>query len=137
MVEAKKDSLADLRRLVTLHYTLFPCAVLICSQIYVNLMVFVPTGTASCRVINYMLTDHPPRNEKDLDRFTRSHALTDQTTFLEDYAAAADCQDGIATGVLQEFTLCPAERHVWTFHRLVDDVVNGREPVQVLPEAAE
>ena len=123
----REDSLSDLRRLVTFHYTLFPNAVVICSQIYVNFMVFVPTGAASCRVINYMLTDHAPRDAKDLDRFTRSHDMTDKSTFLEDFAAAEYSQVGIATGALKEFTLCPLEQHVWTFHQILDAVMEGRE----------
>lgn len=123
----KEESLADLRRLVTFHYTLFPNAVMICSQIYMSFMIFVPTGADSCRVLNYMLTDHPPRTDKDLDRFTRSHAMTDGSTFLEDFAAAEYGQVGISTGALKEFTLCSLERHVWTFHQILDAVMEGRE----------
>ena len=123
----KEDSLADLRRLVTFHYTLFPNAVMICSQIYVSFMIFIPTGADSSRVINYMLTDHAPRNDKDLDRFTRSHAMTDGSTFLEDFAAAEYGQVGISSGALKAFTLCPLERHVWTFHQILDAVMEGRD----------
>lgn len=123
----KESSLKDLRRLVTFHYTLFPNAVLICSQIYVSFMIFIPTGDKTCRVINYMLTDHPPQTDKDLDRFTRSHAMTDGSTFLEDFAAAEYGQVGISTGALEEFTLGSLERHVWTFHQILDAVMDGRE----------
>jgi len=133
----REHSLADLRRLVTFHYTLFPNAVMICSQIYVSFMVFIPTGENTCQVINYMLTDHPPRTEKDLDRFTRSHQMTDESTFLEDFAAAEYSQAGISAGVLKEFTLCPLERHVWTFHQILDSVIEGRDiPVDLVPAIA-
>ena len=127
-LEDKDHSLAELRKLVTFHYTLFPSAVLICSQIYVNLMVFMPISPTSCRVVNYMLTDRPPTTEKEFDRFTRSHELTDKVTFQEDFAAAVYGQAGISTGALKELTLCPLERHVWTFHTLVDEMVKGRDP---------
>lgn len=136
-LEGKDASLSDLRRLVTFHYTLFPNAVMICSPRYVSFMIFIPMGPASCRVINYMLTDHPPRNEKDLDRFNRSHEMTDGSTFLEDFAAAEYSQVGIATGALKEFTLCPLERHVWTFHQILDAVMEGREvPAEIVSRTA-
>lgn len=136
MLEGREQSLEELRKLVTFHYTLIPNAVMICSQIYVNLMVFVPVSATTCRVINYMLTDRPPANEKELDRFTRSHDLTDKLTFLEDYAAAAYSQAGISTGALKEFTLCPLEQHVWSFHQTIDDLIHSRKPSPGLPPVA-
>ena len=123
---AGDKTLEELRKLVTMHYTLFPNAVIICSQIYVNFMVFIPTGPTTCRVYNYMLTDHPPATEKDLDRFTRSHHLTDEVTFVEDYAAAEYGQAGINTGAIKEFTLNSMEKYVWEFHERVEEAL--REP---------
>ena len=124
----------ELRKLVTFHYTLFPNAVIICSQIYVNFMVFMPLTAGTCRVINYMLTDHPPVTEKDLDRFTRSHHLTDEVTFLEDYAAAEYGQAGIDTGAIKEFTLSSIERYVWEFHKMVEDALAGLPPAAAFAE---
>ena len=127
-IAGNEESLAKLRKLVTIVYNIFPSSVLICSQHYINLLVMEPVAADRTTVTNYMLVKAPPKDELEESRFQRSLTLVDEVTFPEDFSAAEFSQVGIASGSIEEFTLCSLERYVWEFHQIVDGFL--KSPVE-------
>lgn len=111
------DSLTDLRRVVTLSYSLFPGAVIVVSPDYVNLMLLYPRAVDRTLVEDFMLIPAPPADEKAEDHWARSFELLDGGVFAgEDFRAVRLAQEGLATGALTELTLGTAEAAVAEFH---------------------
>ena len=113
--------LAALRSVVTFSYTLFPCAVVILSPDYVNILVLTPQGPADTLVDDYMLIPALPTTPEAAAHWDRSFALLDGGVFgAEDFAAAARCQAGIDSGRLPAVTLGTLETGVRWFHDQVE-----------------
>ena len=120
-VEAHADSVDSLRRIVVFVYNLFPSAVLICSPHYVNLLILMPEAKDRTRVDNFMLTNHEPATEKELDRAVRSFDLVANVTFPEDFSAAENSHKGLETGAIDELLMGGIEQYIATFHASVQD----------------
>jgi glycine betaine catabolism A len=120
MVESARDSLSELRRAVVFVYTLFPNAVLIVSPDYVNLLKLMPQGPRRTIVENIMLTEREPSTERETKRWEKSHHLTDELSFPEDFWSAQACQQGLETGVIDKVIIGGMEQPMKVFHDHVE-----------------
>lgn len=115
-----------LRRTVTYTYHLFPNAVIVVSPDYVNLMVVTPQSIGTCRVEDFMLIPEAPQTTQAEDHWRRSWELLDEQAFgNEDFRAAALCQRGLESGLLQELTLGRLEAGLAEFHAQVDALLSA------------
>jgi len=115
-----------LRRTVTYTYHLFPNAVIVVSPDYVNLMVVTPQSVGTCRVEDFMLIPEAPQTTQAEDHWRRSWELLDEQAFgNEDFRAAALCQRGLESGLLQELTLGRLEAGLAEFHAQVDALLSA------------
>ena len=116
-----RDDWAQLRRAVTYTYFLFPSAILIVSPDYVNLLVVMPQGVRSSLVEDFMLIPEPPSTPEAEGHWRKSWELLDEGTFGgEDFRAAALCQRGLNSGLLQKVTLGTLETGIAGFHQRVE-----------------
>ena len=126
VAEADLDDWPSLRRTVTYTYHLFPNAVIVVSPDYVNLMIVTPQAVGSCRVEDFMLIPEAPQTTEAEDHWRRSWELLDQQAFgNEDFRAAALCQRGLESGLLNELTLGRLESGLADFHAQVDALVSA------------
>lgn len=120
------ESLADLRRVVTFSYSLFPGTVIVVSPDYVNVMLLYPRTVDRTLVEDFMLIPEPPADEKAEEHWARSFELLDGGVFAsEDFRAARLGQEGLATGAVPELTLGTAEAAVAEFHDEVSRRLNA------------
>jgi nitrite reductase/ring-hydroxylating ferredoxin subunit len=116
-----RDDWQQLRRAVTYTYFLFPAAILVVSPDYVNLMVVMPQAVGSSLVEDFMLIPEPPRTAEDEEHWRKSWDLLDTGTFGgEDFRAAALCQQGLSSGLLEKVTLGMLESGIAPFHERVE-----------------
>ncbi len=120
----ENPSISELRKIVTFVYTLMPYGVVICSPDYVNVLLMLPQGTDKTLVENFMLTDCEPATDKARERWNRSLALTDETTFLEDFAAANASHIGLKTGATNELILGGYEQAIKIYHEHVERLLH-------------
>ena len=116
-----RDDWGQLRRAVTYTYFLFPSAILIVSPDYVNLLVVMPQSVGSSLVEDFMLIPEPPATPQAEEHWRKSWQLLDEGTFGgEDFRAAALCQRGLNSGLLEKITLGTLETGIAAFHERVE-----------------
>jgi len=114
--------MAQLRRVGTFAYQLFPGTVVIISPDYVNIMTLMPQGHAATLVEDFMLIPEPPQTEKARDHWQRSWDLLDGGVFAsEDFRAAELGQQGLTTGVVPDLTLGTLEGGIRRFHEICEE----------------
>jgi len=116
-----RDDWAQLRRAVTYTYFLFPSAILVVSPDYINLMTVMPQGVRSTLVEDFMLIAEPPATDEADAHWSRSWDQLDGGTVAnEDFRAAALCQRGLDSGLLDRITLGTLESGIASFHSKVE-----------------
>jgi nitrite reductase/ring-hydroxylating ferredoxin subunit len=119
-----RDDWQQLRRAVTYTYFLFPSAILVVSPDYVNLLVVMPQSVGSSLVEDFMLIPESPRTAEEEEHWRKSWDLLDTGTFGgEDFRAAALCQLGLSSGLLDKVTLGTLESGIAPFHERVETLL--------------
>lgn len=120
------DDWTAIRRQVTFSYQLFPATTIILSPDYVNLMVVMPVAAGHHRVEDFMLIPDEPTTDKARGHWEKSWRLLDEGVFAaEDFHAAELCQEGLASGALDQVTLGTLEAGVARFHAEVDAALSA------------
>jgi glycine betaine catabolism A len=119
-----RDDWAQLRRAVTYTYHLFPSAILVVSPDYINLLNIMPQSVGSSLVEDCMLIPEAPANAEAEAHWRKSWDLLDGGTFAtEDFRAAALCQQGLSSGLLDTITLGTLESGIAPFHDRVEALI--------------
>ncbi len=119
-----RDDWAQLRRAVTYTYFLFPSAILVVSPDYVNLLVVMPQSVGSSLVEDFMLIPQAPATADEDEHWRKSWELLDGGTFGgEDFRAAALCQQGLDSGLIDKVTLGTLETGIAPFHERVESLL--------------
>jgi len=126
LAKVDRDDWQQLRRAVTYTYFLFPAAILVVSPDYINLLVVMPQSVGSSLVEDFMLIPEPPATNEAEEHWRKSWELLDEGTFGgEDFRAAALCQQGLESGLLDKVTLGTLESGIALFHARVGDVLQA------------
>jgi len=116
-----REDWAQLRRAVTYTYHLFPSAIVIVSPDYINLLNVMPQSAGSSLVEDFMLIPEAPATVEAEQHWRKSWDLLDEGTFArEDFRAAALCQQGLSSGLLDKVTLGMLESGIAPFHQRVE-----------------
>ena len=116
-----RDDWGQLRKAVTYTYHLFPSAVLVVSPDYINLLNIMPQSVDSSLVEDFMLIPKAPNSAEAEEHWRKSWNLLDRGTFGgEDFRAAALCQRGLSSGLLDKLTLGTLESGIAPFHERVE-----------------
>ncbi|MFL6752209.1 MAG: aromatic ring-hydroxylating oxygenase subunit alpha [Sphingomicrobium sp.] len=121
LAEIDRDDWAALRKAVTYTYQVFPNAVVIVSPDYINILVVMPQSVGRCLVEDFMLIPEPPQTNEAEAHWKKSWDLLDGGTFAaEDFHAAALCQRGLDSGLLEQATLGTLEQGIAEFHARIE-----------------
>ncbi len=116
-----RDDWQQLRRAVTYTYHLFPSAILVVSPDYINLLNIMPQAVDSSLVEDFMLIPERSEDAETENHWRKSWDLLDGGTFAnEDFRAAALCQQGLSSGLLDKITLGTLENGIARFHQRVE-----------------
>jgi phenylpropionate dioxygenase-like ring-hydroxylating dioxygenase large terminal subunit len=116
-----RDDWQQLRRAVTYTYHLFPSAILVVSPDYINLLNVMPQSVDSSLVEDFMLIPEIPATAEADEHWRKSWDLLDGGTFAaEDFRAAALCQQGLGSGLLDKVTLGTLESGIAPFHHRIE-----------------
>lgn len=121
-----RDDWVQLRKVVTYAYQLFPASVVIVSPDYVNLLIAMPQSPGRTLVEDVMLIPAPPSTTEEEAHWRKSWDLLDGGTFgKEDFGAAALCQRGLESGLLDKVMLGTLEDGIAQFHRRIDEQIQA------------
>ncbi len=120
--------MAELRRVGTFAYQLFPATVVVVSPDYINVMALWPQAHDQTLVEDFMLIPEAPRDEKAQRHWQRSWDLLDGGVFAgEDFRAAELGQQGLSTGVVPDLMLGTLESGIRRFHEILEEQMAAAE----------
>ena len=126
LAEIDRDNWGELRRAVTYTYFLFPSAVLVVSPDYINLLVIMPQSVGTSLVEDFMLIPEHPATAEAEQHWRKSWDLLDGRTFgAEDFRAAALCQRGLESGLVDKVLLGTLETGIAGFHERVEALIQA------------
>jgi phenylpropionate dioxygenase-like ring-hydroxylating dioxygenase large terminal subunit len=119
-----RDDWTALRHAVTYTYHFFPNSVVVVSPDYINLLLCYPQSVGRTLVEDIMLIPEPPADAEEEAHWQKSWDLLDGGTFgAEDFRAAALCQQGLASGLIDRVTLGTLEHGIPQFHAMVEELL--------------
>jgi phenylpropionate dioxygenase-like ring-hydroxylating dioxygenase large terminal subunit len=113
------------RQVTVFAYTLFPNAIVVVSPHFVSLAILRPMATDRTDVDYYMLTNHPPTDDRQQELMRRSFELMQVAFGKEDFWAAELCHAGLRTGTLKEVQLGGMEIQMALFHDAVNECLGA------------
>jgi phenylpropionate dioxygenase-like ring-hydroxylating dioxygenase large terminal subunit len=114
------DAEANVHKLVTHAYTVFPNIVIVTSQYYISAMILMPYDVDRTVVEYFMLTPGPATTPKAEEVFERSYELIINVFGGEDFRAAEISQTGLAMGVPEETLYCGLEENILRYYRAIE-----------------
>lgn len=114
------DPDANIHKLVTHAYTVFPNLVLVSSQYYTSIMILMPQAPDRTTVHYYMLTPGPATTPKAEEVFQRSYELIIGVFGGEDFRAAEISQAGLSCGVPEETAYCGLETNIIRYYEALE-----------------
>lgn len=115
-----EDSEANIHKLVTHAYTVFPNVVIVTSQYYISVMILMPADVDRTIVEYFMLTPTEATTPKAEEVFQRSFDLIIKVFGGEDFRAAEISQSGLAVGVPQETFYCGLEENILLYYEAIE-----------------
>lgn len=111
----------QVRKVGTFTYHLFPNTIVVVSPDYINFLVVMPQTVGSCLVEDFMLIPEAPETNEAEAHWEKSWSLIDVAVFAgEDFVAAARCQQGLESGMIDEAILGTLETGIAEFHERVE-----------------
>jgi hypothetical protein len=99
---------------------------MIVSPDYINILVMMPQSVGRTLVEDFMLIPERPMTNEAEAHWRRSWELLDGQTFGdEDFGAAAQCQLGLASGLVPDTVLGTLEEGIADFHRRMDEEIQA------------
>jgi len=108
--------MAELGRVVSFGYTLFPTGVVITSPKYINVLLLNPVGIAETQANFFMAVRKDMTDFRSEDTFRRSFDLMHKAFGEEDLRAAELCQRGLTSGAIDTLFLGGQEQRIRLFH---------------------
>lgn len=120
-----RDDWGQLRKALTYTYHFFPNSVIVVSPDYINLLICMPQSVGYTQVEDLMLIPEAPATPEAEEHWRKSWDLLDGGTFgSEDFRAAALCQQGLDSGLVDEVTLGALESGIPPFHAFVEQALS-------------
>jgi Rieske 2Fe-2S family protein len=134
LLQARTEPLetADLRKLCTPSYLVFPNTILVLHPDYVSVLDAQPLAADRTVFRHTMLVPTVPTSEAEVAHWDRSFALIDEGVFArEDLAIVLAMQRGIESGANPTLLFGELEHFALWFHESVDEMLEGRMPERV------
>jgi phenylpropionate dioxygenase-like ring-hydroxylating dioxygenase large terminal subunit len=116
---------AEMRRIMTFSYILFPNGILVVSPHYISLGVVRPIAGDRTEIDYYQLYDAPPPDQRIEGKMREAFDLMERVFGQEDYWAAEMCDKGLRAGVLKDVQLGGMEVQIRMFQDAVTDRLNA------------
>ena len=118
-----EDPEANVHKLVTHAYTVFPNCVIVTSQYYTSVMILMPRDVDRTIVEYFMITPEAASTPKAEEVFGRSFELILSVFGGEDFRAAEISQEGLAAGVPEEAVYCGLETNIVRYYEAIESLL--------------
>jgi nitrite reductase/ring-hydroxylating ferredoxin subunit/uncharacterized protein YbjQ (UPF0145 family) len=118
-----EDAEANVHKLVTHAYTVFPNCVIVTSQYYTSVMILKPRDVDRTIVEYFMITPEAATTPKAEEVFGRSYELILSVFGGEDFRAAEISQEGLSAGVPEETVYCGLETNIVRYYEALEGLL--------------